>query len=68
MSNTNTLRLNRRTVNSLKLKGKKWLQESIEEEKNSLKKRSEIEHGPFVLYIATMERALKEIIVSEQIP
>lgn len=61
MSNFNTLRLNRRTVNNLKIKGKKWLEEHITSERESLKKVPDYEQGPFLLYVASLEKALEEL-------
>ena len=57
----NKLRINRRNVNNLKLKGKKWLMDNIEYEKKAIEKMGEIDSEPYKLYVLTMERALEEL-------
>ncbi|NBW85151.1 MAG: hypothetical protein EBR50_07585 [Proteobacteria bacterium] len=58
---TNKLRVNRRAVNNLKIKGKDWLVENIAHEKKCMEKMGEIDREPYELYVFTMEKALKEI-------
>ena len=57
----NKLRVNRRAVNNLKIKGKKWLVENIEHETKAMEKMGEMDREPYKLYVLTMERALEEL-------
>ena len=55
------LRVNRRAVNNLKIKGKKWLADNIDYETKAMEKMGEIDREPYKLYVLTMERALEEL-------
>jgi hypothetical protein len=61
MSHLLTQQINRKYIDRLKAKGAKWLEENLAMEKRMLKSCSEEQLPKYELYIAALEKALKEV-------
>jgi hypothetical protein len=64
MSSFRTQRFNRAYVDKLKSKGKVWLESTIQIEEQKLKACSEEDLGDIDLYLVILNKALKELELS----
>jgi hypothetical protein len=60
MATPQALRINRRQIDNLKVRGRRWVEDNLELEKRMLARMDEQDRGPYELYVMALEKALQE--------